>query len=170
MTSYLRKKILSIPNFPSPFFLGPADYLSICNSFPSVFLRDIPLLSLRRKNEAKRLLNFIDAAYETKTKVVFLATDAVDKPDDLFQLLPEEGDGEVEDTAQLETLEEMAYDLKTDMKRGAMADLRSQGILTGEDEIFSFKRCISRINEMSSAAYQKQAHRPIDFKPFVVCF
>jgi len=145
--------------------MGPADYLSICNSFPRIFIRDIPLMSLRHKNEAKRLLTFIDAAYETKTKVIFHA--AADRPDDLFQLLPEDDDEAAIDSAQLETLEEMAYDLKTDLKRGAVADLRSQGIVTGEDEIFSFKRCISRIHEMSSKAYQTQEHRPVDFAPFV---
>jgi len=144
--------------------MGPADYLSICNSFPTIFISDIPALSIRDKNEAKRLLSFIDAAYETKTKVFFLA--AAD-PDELFQLIPDDGDGEVHDAAQLETLEEIAYDLKTDLKRGKMADLRSQGILTGEDEIFSFKRCISRIHEMNSVLYQNTAHRPVDFSPFV---
>ena len=86
----------------------------------------------------------------------------------LFLDLPEDDDEAAIDLAQLETLEEMAYDLKTDLKRGAVADLRSQGILTGEDEIFSFKRCISRIHEMSSKAYQTQEHRPVDFAPFVV--
>lgn len=145
--------------------MGPADYLSICNSFPTIFIADIPALSIRDKNEAKRLLSFVDAAYETKTKVFFLA--ATD-PEDLFQLIPDQGeDAEVRDAAQLETLEEIAYDLKTDLKRGKMADLRTQGILTGEDEIFSFKRCISRIHEMNSVAYQKTDHRPIDFAPFV---
>lgn len=140
--------------------LGPADYLAICNSFQTIFVGDIPALSVRWKNEAKRLLTFIDAAYETKTKVVFLAETA---PEHLFQLIPNE---EV-DSSQLEMLEEMAYDLKTDLKRGKMADLRSQGILTGEDEIFSFKRCISRIKEMSSAMYQALPHQPINFSPFV---
>jgi len=144
--------------------MGPADYLSICNSFPVIFISDIPILSIREKNEAKRLLSFIDAAYETKTKVFFHAAAA---PEDLFQLIPEEGDAETRDAAQLETLEEIAYDLKTDLKRGKMADLRTQGILTGEDEIFSFKRCISRIHEMSALAYQSTAHRPVDFAPFV---
>lgn len=142
--------------------MGPADYLSICNSFPTIFISDIPALSIRTKNEAKRLLSFIDAAYETKTKVFFLAATI---PEDLFQLIPE--DGEVHDSAQLETLEDMAYDLKTDLKRGKREDLRSQGILTGEDEIFSFKRCISRIHEMNSVGYQNAAHRPVDFAPFV---
>jgi hypothetical protein len=46
-------------------------------------------------------------------------------------------------------------------------DLRSLGILTGEDEIFSFKRCISRLNEMQSELYQNSKYMPQLFTPYV---
>lgn len=142
--------------------LGPADYLSICNNFSCIFVEGIPAMSIKDKNEAKRLLSFIDAAYETRTKIFFLADT---KPEDLFQLIPEDTS---EDHQQLEMLEDMAYELGTDLKnKGKVADLRRQGILTGDDEIFSFKRAISRIHEMQGRCYQESSHRPIVFKPFL---
>merc|ERR1719193_454746 len=144
--------------------LGPADYLAICNKFSTIFVDDVPALSINEKNEARRFLSFIDSAYETKSNVFLLAET---RPDELFQLIPDE-DGSAaddEDKMQMEMLGQLAYDLKADLHQKAV-DLRSLGILTGQDEIFSFKRAISRINEMRGFQYQRLAHRPIPFAPY----
>ena len=65
-------------------------------------------------------------------------------PEDLFQLIPDEiGATDHEDKMQMEMLGQLAFDLKTDLQQKSI-DLRSLGILTGQDEIFSFRRAISR--------------------------
>jgi len=146
--------------------LGPADYLAICNKYNTVFIDGVPAMSINEKNEARRFLSFIDSAYETKSNVFFMAET---RPEDLFQLIPDElGAVDSEDKMQMEMLGEIAFDLKADLQqRSTPMDLRSLGILTGQDEIFSFKRAISRINEMQGFHYQRQPHRPIDFAPFL---
>jgi len=53
--------------------LGPADYLAICNKYSTIFIDDIPVMSINEKNEARRFLSFIDSAYETKSNVFLLA-------------------------------------------------------------------------------------------------
>ena len=138
--------------------LGPADYITICNEFHTVFLEEIPQMNLYQNNEARRFLSFVDAAYESKVK---LFCTAASQPEGLFQLIPPD-DPLHEDKMHIEMIGEMAYDLQL-----TQLDLSSLGILTGEEEIFSFKRCISRLKEMQSEFYQRQSHRPQMFSPYL---
>ena len=41
--------------------LGPADYISLASTFSTVFLDAVPVLLLKNKNEARRLINLVDA-------------------------------------------------------------------------------------------------------------
>ena len=140
--------------------LGPADYITICNAFHTVFLEDIPQMNIYQKNEARRFLSFVDAAYESKVKVFCTAASS---PDDLFQLIP--SNDLLEDKMHVEMIGELAYDLQL-----TELDLNSLGILTGDEEIFSFKRCISRLKEMQSELYQMQKHRCQAFSPYLGSF
>lgn len=138
--------------------LGPADYITICNHFHTVFVEDVPQMSIYQKNEARRFLSFVDAAYESRVKMF---CSVASSPDDLFQLIPSD-DPLNEDKMHIEMIGELAYDLEL-----TQLDLRSLGILTGEEEIFSFKRCISRLKEMQSELYQLQKHRRQAFSPYL---
>lgn len=55
-------KLFSPPSFRQA--LGPADFLSITSSYPTVIIRNIPQLKLTAKNEARRFITFLDAACE----------------------------------------------------------------------------------------------------------
>lgn len=44
--------------------LGPADYISLASTFSTFFIDAVPTLFLRNKNEARRLINLIDALCE----------------------------------------------------------------------------------------------------------
>lgn len=141
--------------------LGPADYITICNHFHTIFVEDIPQMNIYQKNEARRFLSFVDAAYESKVR---LFCTAASSPDNLFQLIPSD-DSLNEDKMHIEMIGELAYDLEL-----TQLDLRSLGILTGDEEIFSFKRCISRLKEMQSELYQMQKHRRQAFSPYLGSF
>lgn len=139
--------------------LGPADYLAICNNFEFIFVDNIPKMKIDQKNEARRFLSFIDAAYESRVKLYCIA-DA--SPEDLFVMLPrDDGDYDMEQM-HFEMIGEIAYDLKM---HGM--DFRSLNIISGEDEIFSFKRAISRLHEMQSLFYQQTKYRPHRFIPYI---
>lgn len=69
--------------------LGPADYLAIAERFHTVLLEFVPVLSIEKRNEAKRFVTLIDALYEARTKLV-MSADA--QPDALYP----EGDGSFE--------------------------------------------------------------------------
>lgn len=46
--------------------LSAADYLEITKNFETVFITDVPQLSLEKKDQARRFILFIDAAYEVR--------------------------------------------------------------------------------------------------------
>lgn len=58
---------------------GAEDYLEIARKYHTVILAGVPKLSYDRRNEAKRLMNLIDALYEARTRVVISAATSPDK-------------------------------------------------------------------------------------------
>jgi len=80
-------------------------------------------------------------------------------------LLPRDlNEGETQEYEQMhyEMIGEIAYDLKL-----AGLDFSSVGFISGEDEIFSFRRAISRFREMQSTTYQQCTHRAQTFLPYM---
>lgn len=61
--------------------LGPADYVSLASTFHTIVLTDIPVLSLREKEEARRLITLLDALYESRCKLLVTAAAG---PDGIF--------------------------------------------------------------------------------------
>jgi cell division protein ZapE len=80
--------------------LGPADYWSIACQYQTVILSDIPQLSPRERNAAKRFATLIETLYEQRTKLV---CSAATPPDQLYR----EGDGSAIFTRVASRLEEM---------------------------------------------------------------
>jgi protein AFG1 len=60
---------------------GPADYITLASTFHTLILDEVPVLTLSQKNEARRLINLLDALYEARCKLVIRAEAG---PDDLF--------------------------------------------------------------------------------------
>jgi protein AFG1 len=63
--------------------LGAADYLVIAENFHTVFVEDIPLLSMNDVNLVRRFIVFIDAMYECHVKLIIHA-EAL--PNNIFQV------------------------------------------------------------------------------------
>jgi len=52
---------------------GAEDYLTLTQTFHTVFLEDVPRLTYDRRNEAKRMMVLVDALYEAKTNFIISA-------------------------------------------------------------------------------------------------
>jgi cell division protein ZapE len=63
--------------------LSAADYLALAHAFHTVFVSDIPCLTLHEKDAARRFILFIDSLYEHRVKLVCSAHAT---PDKLFPL------------------------------------------------------------------------------------
>lgn len=48
--------------------LGASDYLEISKRFDTVFVRDIPLLTMAKRTQARRFITLIDTFYEHKVR------------------------------------------------------------------------------------------------------
>jgi predicted ATPase len=60
---------------------GPADYITMASTFHTFVIDKIPVLTVLKKNEARRLITLLDALYEARCKLVVRAEAG---PDDLF--------------------------------------------------------------------------------------
>ena len=83
--------------------LGPGDYLALAADVRVLFLDDIPQLSRRNFNEARRFVTLIDALYEAKVRLI---ASAAAKPEMLYV----EGDGAFEFERTASRLREMQSD------------------------------------------------------------
>ncbi|KAJ9100959.1 hypothetical protein QFC19_005355 [Naganishia cerealis] len=61
--------------------LGSADYITLASTYETFIIDETPMLYLKDKNQARRLINLIDALYESRCKVVISAEA---QPEDLF--------------------------------------------------------------------------------------
>ncbi|KAI8625732.1 AFG1-like ATPase [Xylariaceae sp. FL1651] len=60
---------------------GPADYITMANTYHTFIIDNIPVLTILKKNEARRLITLLDALYEARCKLIVRAAVG---PDDLF--------------------------------------------------------------------------------------
>jgi protein AFG1 len=60
---------------------GSADYITLASTFHTLILDYVPVLTLLRKNEARRLITLLDALYEARCKLLIRADAG---PDDIF--------------------------------------------------------------------------------------
>ncbi|KAL7623417.1 hypothetical protein AAE478_007099 [Parahypoxylon ruwenzoriense] len=60
---------------------GPADYITMASTFHTFIIDGIPILTIPKKNEARRLITLMDALYEARCKLIVRAASG---PDELF--------------------------------------------------------------------------------------
>jgi len=128
--------------------LSAADYLEITKTFGTVFLLDVPKMGLDSKDKARRFITFIDACYESKTKL-FVTSEVP-----IFQVFSDDPSASGSQPI-------------TDHMRSAMDDLGlsdqdvgNSSMFTGEEEIFAFARACSRLVQMGSKQWAETAGQP----------
>ena len=148
--------------------LGATDYIALAQQFHTLFVTDVPQLSLRSRDQARRFITLVDQLYNHRTTLV--ASAAVPLPR-LFEGsgvadLDMEGlefEGEAGKSADLNPIGVTANSLAASAAAGLSATgrvgadsrkrLRADSLFTGEDETFAFRRAISRLMEMQSEQY-----------------
>uniref|UniRef100_A0A8C6PFV4 AFG1 like ATPase a n=1 Tax=Nothobranchius furzeri TaxID=105023 RepID=A0A8C6PFV4_NOTFU len=117
--------------------LGASDYLEMSRLFDTVFIRHIPLLTLNKKTQARRLITLVDALYEHKVRCghLFLNWKHSFVHDESHILMDDLG-----------------------LKREEASSL---SIFSGEEEKFAFQRTVSRLTEMQTEDYWLGGDRSI---------
>ncbi|KAJ6625792.1 AFG1-like ATPase-domain-containing protein [Mycena sp. CBHHK59/15] len=139
------------------------DYLTLVAHFHTFGIACVPIMPLAAKNQARRFISLIDAQYEARCRLVYLATTP---PEELF--FPDASDetqfdaapGTITDNADVMLAEAVSgtrggywpnvspYDSLA-MARGAYAPPRAMpldtlSIFSGQEEQFAFKRAVGR--------------------------
>ncbi|KAJ8597375.1 AFG1-like ATPase [Rhizopogon salebrosus TDB-379] len=124
--------------------LSAADYLEITKQFGTLFITDVPKMGMDQKDMARRFITFIDACYESKTKL-FVSSEVP-----IYQVFSDESAG--------------SRGGISDHMRSVMDDLGlspeavgSSAMFTGDEEIFAFARACSRLVQMGSKEWAETA-------------
>ncbi|KAG8701053.1 hypothetical protein FRC09_005588 [Ceratobasidium sp. 395] len=124
--------------------LSAADYIEVTRAFETIFVTDVPSMNLGQKDMARRFITFIDACYESKTKL-FVSS-------------------EVPITRIFSDESSLSSAGISDHQRGVMDDLGlnvesigQSSIFTGEEEIFAFARACSRLVQMGTKEWAEAA-------------
>lgn len=59
--------------------IGAADYLALTEKYQTIIVENIPKLGISQHNEARRFITFIDAAYESGTRVIITSLAPLDR-------------------------------------------------------------------------------------------
>ncbi|XP_077443191.1 lactation elevated protein 1 homolog B isoform X1 [Stigmatopora argus] len=115
--------------------LGTSDYLEMARHFHTIFIRRVPKLTQRTKDQVRRFTVLIDNFYDNKVRVVIQAAAPLD------QLFAHTG---VDDERDQQLLDDLGLNEE---------DGRNLALFTAEEELFAFKRTVSRLTEMQTDAY-----------------
>ncbi|XP_055347178.1 AFG1-like ATPase isoform X2 [Paramacrobiotus metropolitanus] len=119
--------------------LGTIDYVYLCQIFDTFIIRDVPVLSLKKRDQLRRFISLIDTLYDQRSKLVILA-DAL--PKELFLTTEESGE---------------SHSLLMDDLGIKHGDENSKAsVFTGQEEIFAIDRTTSRLHEMGTEEYWRK--------------
>ncbi|KIR54752.1 AFG1 family mitochondrial ATPase [Cryptococcus gattii Ru294] len=127
--------------------LSAADYLEVTAKFGTIFVEDIPRLGLSERDQARRFITFIDACYENKTKL-FCSSEVP-----IFQMFSDKHGSAAENAHMQEVMDELGLDPST---------VGSSSLFSGDEELFAFARCVSRLSQMGTKEWSEMAGPPAD--------
>ncbi|XP_024313836.1 AFG1-like ATPase isoform X2 [Brachypodium distachyon] len=133
--------------------VGAADYIAIARNYHTIFISDIPAMSMKIRDKARRFITLIDEMYNHHCRLICLAVSSID---DLFQGT-EEGPLFDLESFQFETEAEgtkLRRDVSAEGNVGVGPSTTGLvSMLSGQEEMFAFRRAISRLIEMQTPLY-----------------
>ncbi|KAI2467135.1 AFG1-like ATPase-domain-containing protein [Annulohypoxylon bovei var. microspora] len=130
---------------------GAADYLELMRCYDAFIISDIPGMTFRERDLARRFITFIDAVYESRAKLVLTTavplTELFISPQELRESLKRDGKpvDDEEDESASHAMQHMLEDMNSNIDQ-----LKSSSLFSGDEERFAFARALSRLTEMSS--------------------
>ncbi|KAH8681545.1 AFG1-like ATPase-domain-containing protein [Xylariales sp. PMI_506] len=127
---------------------GAADYIELMRSYDAFIVTDVPGMTYRERDLARRFITFIDAVYESHAKLVL----TTEKP--LTQLFVsaqemEESMKKESTTEEKDTHDDAVQNVMEDVNSN-IEQLKESNLFAGDEERFAFIRALSRLTEMGS--------------------
>ncbi|KAI2636096.1 AFG1-like ATPase [Xylaria nigripes] len=130
---------------------GAADYLELMRSYDAFIVSDVPGMTFRERDLARRFITFIDAVYESRAKLVLTTavplTQLFVSPTELRDSLK---DGKSADQTDNGESLNHAMQHMVDSMDGKLDQLKNSSLFSGDEERFAFARALSRLSEMAS--------------------
>ncbi|KAI1821665.1 AFG1-like ATPase [Xylaria intraflava] len=131
---------------------GAADYLELMRSYDAFIVSDVPGMTFRERDLARRFITFIDAVYESHAKLVLTTavplTQLFISPAELHDSLEKDGTP----SKELDSGESVSHAMQHMMEDmdGNIDQLKNSSLFSGDEERFAFARALSRLSEMAS--------------------
>ncbi|KAK4240539.1 AFG1-like ATPase-domain-containing protein [Achaetomium macrosporum] len=139
-----------------------ADYLELMRSYDAFIVTEVPGMTFRQRDLARRFITFVDAVYESHAKLVLTTAVPLQElfvsREEIRQSLLEKkkqkkqgvgnekgaSEEDVDDAVE-DAMSHMMDDLQHNVEQ-----LSKSNLFTGDEEAFAFARALSRLNQMGS--------------------
>jgi peroxisome-assembly ATPase len=130
-----------------------ADYIELMRHYDAIIVTEVPGMTFRERDLARRFITFVDAVYESRARLVlttavpltqlFLSrhelNEVLHKSEDIHH--PDHESGEDVDDVMRSLMDDLGMNMKM---------LKNSNIFSGDEERFAFARALSRLTEMGS--------------------
>lgn len=135
---------------------GAADYIELMRSYDAFIVTDVPGMTHKQRDLARRFITFIDAVYESHAKLVLTTavplTELFVSRDEIRESLRKDGksgDNSAEADASEEQISYVMQHLMEDLDSN-VDQLKNSSLFSGDEERFAFARALSRLSQMGS--------------------
>lgn len=136
---------------------GAADYIELMKSYDAFIITNVPGMSHKTRDIARRFITFIDAVYESRAKLVLTTATPLtqlfmtrDEIDEAVGSSAAAGDKPAKKSkSEGEDVDDVMRQMMDDLGMN-MSMLKSSSIFSGDEEAFAFARALSRLSEMGS--------------------
>lgn len=126
-----------------------ADYLELVRAYDAFIVTDVPGMTIRERDLARRFITFIDAVYEGNAKLVLTTekplTELFVSRDEIAESLSKQN----EKSKSKQDVETVMENMVGDVEKG-VDQLKKSNLFAGEEEAFAFARALSRLSHMES--------------------
>ncbi len=125
-----------------------ADYIELMRSYDAFVVTEVPGMTFRQRDLARRFITFIDAVYESHAKLVLttavpLQELFVSRAEIQESLMKAGGEGATR------SVEDVMSHMMDDLEHN-VGQLSKSNLFTGDEEAFAFARALSRLSHMGS--------------------
>jgi peroxisome-assembly ATPase len=130
-----------------------ADYIELMRHYDAIIVTEVPGMTFRERDLARRFITFIDAVYESRARLVLTTavplTQLFLSRQELNEAMHKNEDVRDPDHESGEDVDDVMRHLMDDLGMN-MSMLKNSSIFSGDEERFAFARALSRLSEMGS--------------------
>ncbi|KAL1836755.1 hypothetical protein VTK73DRAFT_4931 [Phialemonium thermophilum] len=134
-----------------------ADYLELVRAYDAFVVTDVPAMTFRQRDLARRFITFVDAVYEARAKLVLTTAVPLSElfvsREEVREAMAKSRGGDQSSAGNDEsTMDDVMNHLMEDLEHNPER-LKDSALFTGEEEVFAFARALSRLTQMGSTEW-----------------